>query len=275
MEGAGTDWLAPVRSVLGTAVAPLQHATESPYRAVAYLDEFFSTRAALRRRNAELEQEAVRLQGVASRYEAILEENNHLRGLVDSRTRLTGDVLSAELIAVVPDLSRHEVVIDKGRANGVEVGLAVIDSAGVVGQVIGTTLVSSRVLLVTDATHSVPVQVVRNNLRTIAAGTGDQANLVLKDVPVTSDIREGDQLVTSGLGGRFPFGYPVGSVASVVRDQMRRFAEVEAKPSAQLDRSRHLLVVLPGDPDAVDEGIEVPGFPEAPGPEPTTAEQGG
>ena len=252
MDKVELGLLNPVRSALATAVSPIQHMTESPYRATAYVGEFFSSHTRLRRRNTELERESLRLQGIATRYQAVLEENDRLRQLFDSRTRLRSDVLIAELIAVVPDSSRHEIFIDKGRSSGVEVGHAVIDSTGVFGQVVATTPVTSRVLLVSDTTHAVPVQVVRNNLRTIAAGTGSVSELVLKEVSVTADIREGDTLVTSGLGGRFPFGYPVGVVGSVVRDQTQRFAEVTAEPSAMLEASRDLLVILPGEPaDAV------------------------
>ncbi|MCE2423487.1 MAG: rod shape-determining protein MreC [Pseudomonadales bacterium] len=249
-EQAELSLVVPVRSVLTTAVSPILHLTESPYRAGAYLGEFFSSHATLRRRNAELERESLRLQGLATRYEAVLEENDRLRRLFDSRTRLRSDVLIAELIEIVPDPARHEVVIDKGGANGVAVGQAVVDSTGVVGQIVEASLVTSRVLLITDVRHSLPVEVLRNNLRTIAAGTGSPDRLVLKDVPVTAGIREGDRLVTSGLGQRFPFGYPVGVVVSVVTDQMQGFAEVEAEPDALLDRSRHLLVVFPTEAEA-------------------------
>ncbi len=259
--------IVPVRSVLAIAVSPILHLTESPYRAGAYLGEFFSSHASLRRRNAELEGESLRLQGLATRYEAVLEENDRLRRLFDSRTRLRSDVLIAELIEIVPDPSRHEVVIDKGSANGVAVGQAVVDSTGVVGQIVETSPVTSRVLLITDARHSLPVEVLRNNLRTIAAGTGSEDTLVLKDLSVTSGIREGDRLVTSGLGRRFPFGYPVGVVESVVTDQMQRFAQVEAEPSALLDRSRHVLVVFPVE-------AETPNPQEAPPEIPTSGASG-
>lgn len=244
-EQAELRLMVPVRSVLATVVSPIQYVTESPYRAGAYLGGFFSSHADLRRRNADLERESLRLQGLATRYEAVLEENDRLRRLFDSRTRLRSDVLIAELIEIVPDPSKHEVIIDKGSANGVAVGQAVVDSTGVVGQIVETSAVTSRVLLIIDARHSLPVEVLRNNLRTIATGTGSPDKLVLKDLPVTSGIREGDQLVTSGLGRRFPFGYPVGVVASVVTDQMQRFAQAEVDPSALLDRTRHLLVVFP------------------------------
>lgn len=268
-EQAELRLMAPVRSALAAVVSPIQYLTESPYLAGAYLGEFFSSHASLRRRNAGLERESLRLQGLATRYEAVLEENDRLRRLFDSRTRLRSDVLIAELIEIVPDPSRHEVIIDKGSANGVAVGQTVVDSTGVVGQIVETSAVTSRVLLLIDARHSLPVEVLRNNLRTIAAGTGSPDKLVLKDLPVTSDIREGDRLVTSGLGRRFPFGYPVGVVASLVTDPMQRFAQAEVQPSALLDRSRHLLVVFPAevgtaDPEGAPLVAPTSGSPEEP-----------
>ena len=124
-----------------------------------------------------------------------------------------------------------------------------IDSEGVFGQVVATSAFTSRVLLVTDVTHAVPVRVLRNDNRAIAAGDGS-GKLVLKDVAVTLNIRQGDRLVSSGLGGRFPKDYPVGVVESVVRDQTESFADIAVVPSARLDRSRQVLVVFADEPAA-------------------------
>jgi rod shape-determining protein MreC len=133
--------------------------------------------------------------------------------------------------------------LDKGVGDEVRVGQAVLDSRGLVGQVVEAGLASSRVLMITDLSHSTPVQVLRNDYRAILRGTGEPARLLLQHVPDTADIREGDLLITSGLGGRFPSGYPVAVVRSVVHDPAEPFALIVAEPTAQLARSRHLVVV--------------------------------
>lgn len=243
IEKAGVGWLQPARSVLATAVIPVLYVAESPYRVTEIVGEFFSTRNRLVRRNAALERELLLLKAETARGDAILAENDRLRELFNSRARLPDDVLIAELIEIVPDLARHEIVIDKGDANGVAVGQAVIDSAGIFGQVVETAPFTSRVLLITDPAHSIPVQVMGSNLLTVASGGGKGPHLV-DDVPVTTGIAKGDRLVSSGLGRRFPFGYPVGVVAWVEKDPTKPYAQVGWVPSAELARSRNVLVVL-------------------------------
>ena len=209
--------------------------------------EAFATRVGLLRRNAELERELLEMRGTVQRYEALLNENSRLRELFGSRGRLRDDVVIADVVAV--SSAPLEIVIDKGRASGVAPGQAVVDSSGLLGQIVETSAFTSRVLLITDPSHAVPVRVLRNDVRTIAAGAG-RDRLMLKDVALTLDIRSGDRLVSSGLAGRFPTGYPVGTVESVLRDQTESFAAIVVLPSAAVDRSRQVLVVFPGVVDA-------------------------
>lgn len=140
---------------------------------------------------------------------------------------------------------RDQVVIDKGSRDGVYDGQPVISDKGVVGQVISVGKVSSRVLLISDATHAIPVQVLRNDIRVIASGTGRRDELQLEHIPSSTDIRPGDMLVTSGLGGRFPEGYPVGIIKSFDVDSQNAFAVVSVTPTAQLERLRYLLLLWP------------------------------
>ena len=175
---------------------------------------------------------------------ALTAENNRLRDLLGSAAKLQDNVLVAELIGVDPDPERHEVIIDKGTSSGVFVGQPLLDAQGLMGQVIEISPYTSRVLLVSDQTHSVPVQVNRSNLRLIARGSGVTRQLELLHVQDTADIRVGDLLVSSGLGDRFPVGYPVGLVNKVEHDPGQPFALVTAIPSARLDRSRHVLLVF-------------------------------
>jgi rod shape-determining protein MreC len=164
--------------------------------------------------------------------------------LLNSSALLRDDVLVAELIGVSPDPVRHQLILNKGSTDGVHVGQPLIDADGLLGQVVEVSPVISRALLITDATHSIPVQVNRNGVRAIAEGSGSLTSLEVHHVSATTDIREGDLLVTSGLGGRFPVGYPVAVVKTIERDPGEAFARIVATPSAALDRSRHVLLVF-------------------------------
>lgn len=243
----GTTTLKPLRGALTTAVSPLYYVAESPYLLGSRMDRLFSTHARLRGDVERLETELVELRRTQGLYQGLVAENDRLRALLGSTESLPEGVLVAEIIAILPNPARHEVVIDKGLGDSVSTGQAVVDSGGLFGQVVQSAATTSRVLLISDTTHAVPVHVNRSNLRSIAAGTGAFDRLTLESVPIASDIVPGDLLVSSGLGGRFPFGYPVGIVQSVVRDPGDDFARVEAMPSAALDRSRHVLVVREGD----------------------------
>ena len=242
VEKAGVGWLQPVRSALATAVIPVQYVADFPHRGTAAVVDFFSTRIQLMHRNTELERRLLLSQAESARADALQSENDRLRELFNSRPRLPDDVLIAELIAVNMDPTRQEIVVDKGTADGVAVGQAVIDSGGVFGQVVEATPFTSRVLLVTDPMHSIPVEVVRSDVRTIASGGGQGPHL-LDNISVTTDIAVGDMLVSSGLGRRFPFGYPLGVVELIDSDPAQPYAQVTWVPSAGLDRSRLVLVV--------------------------------
>lgn len=244
---AGTGALKPVRGILAIVATPFYYIAESAYLLGNRLDRVLSTHAGLRADVERLDTELMELRRTAGRYEGLVAENVRLRALLGSTERLPEGVLVAEIIAVMPNPARHEVVIDKGTDDSVNSGQAVVDSGGLFGQVVHAAADTSHVLLISDTTHAVPVHVNRNSLRTIAAGTGALDRLVLENVPIASDVVAGDLLMSSGLGGRFPFGYPVGVVESVVRDPGDDFARVEATPSAALDRSRHVLVVREGD----------------------------
>ncbi len=186
------------------------------------------------------------LQGRSQQMASLQAENVRLKALLNSTALLRDDVLVAELVGVSPDPMRHQLVLDKGAADGVYVGQPLIDSGGLMGQVVEVSQFTSRALLITDSTHSIPVQINRNGVRAIAEGTGMLGSLEIHHVSATTDIREGDLLVTSGLGGRFPVGYPVAEVTSIERDPGQPFADILARPSAALDRSRHVLLVFSG-----------------------------
>jgi rod shape-determining protein MreC len=182
-------------------------------------------------------------------------ENARFRALLDSKSRVPDRVVVGEILAIDMDPFRHRVILNKGGRDGAHVGQALLDAGGVVGQITRDRGDSAEALLVTDPDHAVPVEVVRNGLRTIAMGTGDLERLSLPFMTRNADIKVGDLLVTSGLGGAFPAGYPVGTVTRVDGSSGDAFLEVAATPAASLDRLREVLLVfqLPA-PVAVEEG---------------------
>ena len=240
------------RSVLEVVATPVYWVAEAPVRLFEWGRERLVSRAELFEDNQRLRQENLILQGRSQQMVSLQAENVRLRALLNSSAMLRDDVQVAELVGVSPDPERHQLIINKGEDAGVFLGQAVLDADGLLGQVVEISPGMARVLLVTDATHSIPVQINRNGVRAIAEGTGNLSQLEVHHVSATTDIREGDLLVTSGLGGRFPVGYPVAVVSNVRRNPGKPFARIVATPSAALDRSRHVLLVFAAGP--VGEG---------------------
>lgn len=238
------DALQPVRSQLGLFVSPLYYVAELPVRGWNTVTELTSSRAQLIADNERLRAEALLTQRKLQKLATLTEQNVRLRELLNSSSLVDERVLVAELIGVDPNPFTQRILIDKGENDGVFLGQPVLDATGLMGQVVEVLPYSARVLMITDASHSLPVQVNRNGLRAIASGTGRNEWLELRYVGDTADIREGDIVVSSGLGQRFPAGYPVGRVQTVVRHPSQSFAEVRVTPSAQLNRSRYLLLVF-------------------------------
>ncbi len=203
--------------------------------------------------NEALQARLLILERRALKYAALAAENNELRRLMNSSEVLDDRVIVAEIVSVSPDPYSHEVVINKGSRDGVRVGQAILDAGGLMGQVVQSSSFTSRVMLVSDSSHAVPVEVVRNGLRSILLGIGDSDILELVYVPDTVDIREGDLLVSSGLGGRFPRGYPVAEVSAIHKDPGDPFVQIQATPKARLNQSRLVLVVFSPQDDAGDE----------------------
>ena len=251
------DWrlgsLAPGRAVFGDAAIPLYWIGNLPAGIADWFEEVFATRESLVEENRALRAEALVLRARTQRLAALAAENVRLRELLHSTALLDEKLLVAEIIGVSPDLGNQTVVIDKGSSQGLARGQAVIDAYGLFGQIVEVGRFSSRVLLLTDTTHAVPAQVVRNGVRLIVEGTGRIDVLDVNHVSSNMDVRPGDLLVSSGLGQRFPGGYPVAVVESVTNDAGRTFAVVRARPSAQLDRSRHVMVVTVAADSAVRE----------------------
>jgi rod shape-determining protein MreC len=232
-----------VRSALAVLTSPLQQFAQLPATAVDWVTDTLATRARLKDDNAALREANLILKARLQKLEALEAENLQLRNLLDSSIKVGERVLIGELISVDLDPYTQQVTINKGSTSGVYEGQPVLDAEAVMGQVVHTTPFTSRVLLVTDTSHAIPVQVQRNGLRTIAVGTGRANQLELPYLPINADIRQGDLLVTSGLGGTFPPGYPVAVVSTVSRRAGEAFPHVLATPQAHLDRVREVLLV--------------------------------
>lgn len=238
-----------LRSALAVLVYPLQLLVDFPVRFVRQARDNLADEQMLRDQNAALRRENMILSARLLQLGSLETENMRLRDLLGSSFKVGERVLIAEILAVDLATYRQLVLIDKGRNSGVFLGQPVLDANGVMGQVIRLNPVSSTVLLLTDADHALPVQVRRTGLRAIAVGAGVGRELDLVYVPKNADIVVGDLLVTSGLGGRFPPGYPVARVTSVGHVADNPFTVVKAESTALLDRSREVLLVWSLSPD--------------------------
>jgi len=238
-----TDYLDPVRSAVAVATYPLHYLASLPFSAADSASEALASRAELQQAHDDYRLENIRLKGQLQKFEALEAENMRLRDLLDSSLKIGDQVLVAELISIDLDPYKQQVLIDRGSNSGVFLGQPVLDANAVMGQVIHVSPMTSTVLMITDPTHALPVQVNRSGLRTIANGTGRINELELPHLPNNADIREGDLLVTSGLGGHFPPGYPVAQVTQVTREPGQPFAHVLATPNAHLERVREVLLV--------------------------------
>jgi rod shape-determining protein MreC len=251
------DQMARVRELLSAAAYPLQVAVDLPFRAWDWLTGSFADRSRLRRENMELTGRLRLANLQLQRFAALEDENRRLRDMRENSVGVAEKVLVASILNVDLDPFRHRVLVDKGAADGVFKGQAVLDAEGIFGQVSQVHAETAEVILISDAEHAIPVQSTRSGLRTIAVGTGDSDRLSLPFVTVESDLKVGDVLLSTGIGGVFPRGYPVAEVTRVERNPAATFALVDARPTALLDRDREVLLVWFTPPPAADDAPAV------------------
>ncbi|RUO37592.1 rod shape-determining protein MreC [Aliidiomarina shirensis] len=233
----------PVRSVLNSFVSPVQYLAVMPEQALDNLISQVQSRRRLVRENEQLKEDVLSLQGQMQRYQFLVSENERLRGLLSSESREERMRMVAEVIAVDSDPFSHQVVVNKGSRNGVYIGQPVIDAEGVIGQVVDVGVITARVILISDQSHAIPLRAESSGIRVIAQGVGNTNSIELMHVPHSTELAEGDLLMTSGLGGVFPEGYPVARISAIMRDESLPFAQVKAVPVANLDRIRMLLLL--------------------------------
>lgn len=238
------QWLEELDAKLSVVATPFYWVADIPSRLSDWGEGAFVSRQTLQEDNKHLKAEAMLLKAKVQKLASLEAENVRLRELLNSSALLDDTVLVAELIGVSPNPLQHYIIINKGVEDGLYVGQPVLDALGLMGQIIAVGPKHSRAMLITDATHAIPVQVNRNGVRSVVEGIGLLHELALRHVADTTDIRVGDLLVSSGLGGRFPVGYPVAVVSEVTADPGQPFLTVKAQPSAQLNRSRHVLLVF-------------------------------
>lgn len=247
-----------LRSWLTAAVSPLFYVANMPQDIMFGASEQFKSQQKILEENQQLKDSLLLQNGQLQRLQFLQQENDKLRALLGARPVTEGKRLIAEVLAVYSHPFSHQIVLNKGSTDGVSVGQPIIDDLGVLGQVVTVGPNSSRAILIADNTHAISARVERTGLSVVAEGIGQANSLRLIHLPHSTDVVEGDRLVTSGLDGVFPEGYPIAKVVNVVRDARQPFLQVTAEPYAKLDRIRYVLLVWPhqgtsvADPDIVE-----------------------
>ena len=246
-----------IRSTLSLLVYPLQYIVNLPVAATEWVGDSLSSRESLQEENERLKLQQTLYKAKLLNLQSLKAENSRLRELLQSSKKVSEHILIAELLSVDLEPFTRQIVINKGSRHDVYLGQPVMDAEGAMGQIVHVGPFSSTAMLITDANHAIPVQVNRNGLRAIALGTGAPDKLDIPYLPISADIAEGDLLTTSGLGGRFPSGYPVAMVTSVHKDTTLPYAVVSAIPTALLEQAREVLLVwheqIPEQPDSADK----------------------
>ena len=245
-----------VRSTLSTVIYPLQYTIDLPIRLYYWSDEVLSTKQVLLDKNREFEARHLENRVQLQKLDIIEKENARLRSLLSATPKITERLLISEIINVDVDPYRQLILLNKGSNSDVSQGQPIIDAQGIMGQVVHVGAISSTAMLITDASHAIPVQIDRTGLRANAFGTGKINQLNLRHLTQNVDIEVGDMLITSGLGGVFPPNYPVATVTKVERTAGEPFATIEAMPLAQLDKSREVLLVWRNVPEVIETTIE-------------------
>ena len=251
-----------VRQVVSLAAYPIQRVAMAPVDLFHAVANYFSSTTALQEENSALKAKQLRAAPELLRLQALYEENNQLRRLLEAQERLPGKTVFAEILYAARDPFSRKVVIDKGTQGGVQAGQPVIDDVGVIGQVTRVYLLMSEVTLLSDKDQAIPLQVLRNGLRAVAYGGAEGGMLDLRFMAANADIRNGDTLVTSGIDGTYPPGLPVATVARIERDAAYAFARIYLTPTAGTDRYRQVLVLaneaVPPPPAEAEQPVKKP-----------------
>ncbi len=251
-------YLKEIRGRLSAVTYPVLQLVHWPGASGRWLSAQFAERSERQQRVEELEQRWLISQSRITRVAALEQENQRLRRLLGSSPRLGDRVVVAELLDVDLDPFTHTMVLNRGSSDGVFTGQPVADARGIMGQIALASPISASAILISDPNHAIPVTINRTGMRTIAYGTGQIDRLELRDVAASADVQPGDLVVTSGLGNRFPVGFPVGTVSAIETPDGEPFLTVNITPLAELDRARQVLLVWPGaEPPAATEDPQI------------------
>jgi rod shape-determining protein MreC len=234
-----------VRTNLSLAISPIKYLVSLPSTGGNWLGDWFTSHTELLNENEQLKGQGRILNARLQKLQVLAEENARLRNLLGASRKIADDVIVAELLSVDQNPYSQLIEINRGSSDGVEIGHAVIDDFGIMGQVVHVNAQSATIILISDPEHAIPVQFIRSGTRSVAFGRGSTRQLELRYLPATADIEIDDELVTSGLGGRFPPDYPVATVTAITEDRVLGFVSVLAQPKARLDSSREVLVIKP------------------------------
>jgi rod shape-determining protein MreC len=241
-----------VRTALSTAVSPIQYIADFPMKIFGAVVDNFTFKHKLIAENALLKTQKLVYEAELQKLAALESENAALQKLLSSSVRKNTKVLVGRVLDVDTEPFIAQMIIDQGKDKGVFIGQPVLDANGLLGQVIQVGPLLSRVMLITDTRSGVPVQVVRNGVKSIALGDGNRGSLTLQYLPTSVDIKEGDQLITSGLGGHYPPGYPVGEVLKIGRKVGEPFLQITMRPSANINSANLVLLIWPSDRQSLE-----------------------
>jgi rod shape-determining protein MreC len=252
---SSSDYFRAIRQATSPWVEPVIGMAHLPLRLSSGVSDTFQTVMDRGERVDALEAENFELRALASRMAGLVAENARLRALLGSSSQIESDALIAEVLSLEQRSDRHRLILDKGERDGVRVGQAVIDSTGLLGQVTEVMPGLSKVMLVTDPSHAVPMLNERTGQQVIAEGTGDRQQLSVRFISVSADIRLGDSLVTSGLGRRFPRGYPVGQISNIEMIPGESFQSVDMSISSKPHAIDHVLLLSLVEPLASEDAV--------------------
>ena len=252
---SSSDYLRGFRQATSPWIEPVIGMAHLPLRLSSGVSDTFQTVVDRGERVDALETENFELRALASRMAGLVAENARLRALLGSSSRIESNALIAEVLSLEQRSDRHRLILDKGERDGVRVGQAVIDSTGLLGQVTEVMPGLSKVMLVTDPSHAVPMLNERTGQQVIAEGTGDRQQLSVRFISVSADIRLGDSLVTSGLGRRFPRGYPVGQISNIEMIPGESFQSVDMSISSKPHAIDHVLLLSLVEPLASEDAV--------------------
>ena len=239
------NYLSILRNSIAIAIYPLQSTVEIPSRLINWFDLRIKSKEILIQENQNLLSQQKINSSILQRYESLEQENMRLKQILNAANNLDNKVEITRIISINVNPYRHTIVIDKGERDGVYKGQVLLDADGVIGQILHTNFLTSEAILISDSDHALPVEINRNGLRTIVLGNGSYTKLDVPYIPNNADIEIGDLLVTSGLGGKFPSGYPVAKVDFIESDLSEQFYKVSAKPIAYLNQVREVMLLKP------------------------------